>query len=219
MSQQFWFTSDLHLSHKLVTKTRGFESIEKMNNKIYSMFDVVRKGDFIYILGDVGWEADVVRQLLDFLIMKKKVAHITIIEGNHDYNWIGKFPLHPRVEIIKTMSLKSQPKNGYRAIFMSHYPHIIYDKSHYGAYQLHGHGHADTADRPLLDALQMGKRLNVNCELHDYKLWSRDEIESYMNTLPENIDYFLCKGTDRQKKKVRKMLCKMNRILKGLNDL
>ena len=217
--QQTWFTSDLHLSHKLCTNTRGFSSPEEMNKKIYEMFDVVHKGDYVYILGDVGWDPNDVKVFLDFLIMKKKVAKIVIIEGNHDRNWIGKFILHPRVEIHQTMTLHSQPKNGYNAIFLSHYPQIIYDKSHYGAYQLHGHGHKDTSDRPMLDALQMGKRLNVNCELNDYKLWSRDDIEKVMATKPNNIDHYLCRGTDRQKKKVVKMLKKINGILEGLNKL
>lgn len=219
MSQQSWFTSDLHLSHRFVTKTRGFESVEKMNEKLYSMFDVVKKGDFVYILGDVAWETEEAKKLLDYLIMKKKVGQVIIIEGNHDFNWIGKFELHPRVKIVQTMTLKAQKTNGYRALFLSHYPQIIFNKSHYGAYQLHGHGHADTSDRPLLDALVMGKRLNVNCELHDYKLWSRDEIEEYMNTLPENIDYYLCRGNDSQKRKVNRILRKINKTLKGLERL
>lgn len=228
-----WFTSDLHINHKSILQhrtfvpggdimgadRRPFNSMEEMNETILHMFDEVRKGDTVYILGDVSWDAEGAKMLFDYLIMKKKVAKIFIIEGNHDHNWMKGFTFHPRVEVCQTMTLKAQPKNGFRAIFLSHYPQIIYDKSHYGAYQLHGHGHADTIDRPLLDALQMGKRLNVNCELHEYQLWSRDEIEKYMNGLSENIDYFLCKGTDSQKKKVKKMLHKINKILKGLNKL
>ena len=219
MAQKSFFTSDLHLSHKLVANTRGFSSIEEMNEKIYRMFDVVEKGDFVYILGDVGWDADDIKKFLNYLIMKKKVDKVVIIEGNHDKNWIGKFELHPRVEIHDTLMLKSQKLNEYRPIFLSHYPHILFDKSHHGAYQLHGHGHADTVDRPLLDALQMGKRLNVNCELNDYKLWSRDDVEEFMKTKPENIDFYLCKGTDRQKERVLKIIKKMGRILKELEIL
>ena len=216
--QKTWFTSDLHLSHKLTVSTRGFSSIEEMNKKLYSMFDVVNKGDTVYILGDVGWEPEAVKDFFNYLIMKKKVEKIVVIEGNHDEKWLGKFTLHPRVEVRQTKLLKST-KSGYRAIFLSHYPQMIFDKSHYGAYQLHGHGHVDTADRPMLDALQMGKRLNVNCELNDYKLWSRDDIEDYMSKMPNNIDFYLCNGTEKQKKKVKKVLRKMNRVLKGLYKL
>lgn len=218
MSQTFWFTSDLHLSHSLVAKLRGFSSTEEMDKKLYEMFDVVKKGDIVYILGDIGWEPKVVEDFLNYLTTKKKPSKIVIIEGNHDQRWLGKFTLHPRIEVRQTMTVNAD-KNGHKPIFLSHYPQLIYNRSHYGIYQLHGHGHAETSDRPLLDAMEMGKRINVNCELHDYKLWSRDDIEAEMENKPQNIDYFLCKGTDKQKKKVLKMLKKINKTLKGLEKL
>lgn len=215
----YWFTSDLHLNHKFILKERNFSTLEEMKEKIFSMFDVIKKGDEVFILGDVGWDAEVVQELLDYLIMTKKVRELYIIEGNHDNLWLKKIKHHPRIHICQTMTLKAQPKNGYEAIFLSHYPHIIFDKSHYGAYHLHGHGHETTSDRPLLDALVMGKRLNVNCELNDFKLWNRDDIEKYMKGLPDNIDYFLCKGTDKQKKKTLKIIKKLNKVLKGLKNI
>ena len=216
----YWFVSDLHMNHRFVLKTRSqFNSMEEMNGTIFKMFDVLKKGDDVYILGDLGWEPEIVNKLFEFLIMKKKVRMIHIIIGNHDDYWIGKVMEHPRIKYCQTMFLKPQTKNGYHGIFLSHYPQIIFDKSHYGAFQLHGHGHADTSDKPLLDSLIMGKRLNVNCELHDYKLWSRDEIEEYMKGMPVNIDNVLCRGNDKQKRKVKRMLKKINKILRGLNDI
>lgn len=215
-----WFTSDLHLGHRFVLRTRPqFSSMEEMNETLIKMFDVVKKGDDVYILGDLSWESDLVQQLFDFLIMKKRVANVFVIIGNHDDNWMKAVKQHPRIHYCQTMFLRPQSKNGYHGIFLSHYPQIIFDKSHYGAFQLHGHGHADTSDRPLLDALVMGKRLNVNCELHNFKLWSRNDVEEYMKTMPANIDNILCRGNDKQKKKVKRMLKKINRILGGLNDI
>lgn len=214
-----WFTSDLHLNHKMILSHRHFDTIEEMKEKIFSMFDVVKKGDDVFILGDIGWEVEPVQELFNYLIMKKRVANIYIIEGNHDDKWIGKVTEHPRIHYCQTMTLRAQPKNGYHAIFLSHYPSIIYDKSHHGAFQLHGHGHKDTIDRPLLDALQMGKRINVCCELNDYKLWSRDDIEGAMKKKPNNIDYVLCHGSDKDKKKVEKILKNMNSLLKKLEKI
>ena len=214
-----WFTSDLHLNHYSMLRYRTqFKTVEEMNEALMSMFDVVRKGDTVYILGDVAWDPEHAQALFDYLIMKKKVAKIHVIEGNHDEKWLGKIVPHPRLEICQTMTVKRQ-KNGFQSLFLSHYPQIIYNKSHYGSYQLHGHGHKDTSDRPLLDALVMGKRLNVCCELHDYKLWSREEIEEYMKNMPVNIDNVLCRGNDRQIRKVKRMLKKIHRILGGLNDI
>ena len=212
-----YFTSDLHLQHKFVLEHRGFSSFEEMHDRLFSMFDAVKKGDRVFILGDVAFTPYAAKELFDFLIMKKKVSALYIIEGNHDSQWLSKVEPHPRLHICQTMLLKGQ-KNGYAPIFLSHYPHMIFNKSHYGAYQLHGHGHFDTTDRPMLDALVMGKRINVNCELHDYKLWSRDEIEEEMGKLPPNIDQVLCCGTDEQKQKVIKMLGKINNTLKELYE-
>lgn len=215
-----WFTSDLHLNHKLAFRERPeFSSMEEMNDAIFKMFDVIKKGDDVYILGDLGWDPEIVQQLFNFLIMKKKANGVYVIIGNHDDNWMRKVTDHPRIHYCQTMFLKPQIKNGYHGVFLSHYPQIIFDKSHYGAFQLHGHGHSTTSDRPLLDALVMGKRLNVNCELHGFKLWSRDDVEEYMKTLPANIDNILCRGSERQQNKVKRMLKKINRILRGLNDI
>lgn len=219
MSTQ-WFTSDLHIDHKRIAEFRNIESLEEMNEKIFSMFDVVQKGDTVYILGDVSFTPEGAKRLFEMLLFKRKVADLHVIEGNHDSYWMKKLDElndHPRLHIHQTMTLERQKPEGCRnVLFLSHYPQIIYNKSHYGAFQLHGHGHESTSDRPLLDNLVLGKRLNVNCELHDYKLWSREEIDEYMKNMPDNIDYYLCKGTEKQQNLVKQYLLKENIRLKDL---
>lgn len=214
-----WFTSDLHLGHKMILPHRQFETLEEMKEKIFSMFDVVRKGDNVYILGDISWDTQSAQELLNYIIMKKRAANVYIIEGNHDEKWIGKVTEHPRIHYCQTLTLKAQQKNGYQSIFLSHYPNIIYNKSHHGAYHLHGHGHKDTLDRPLLDALQTGKRLNVCCDLSDYKLWSRDDIELAMKEKPMNIDFVLCHGSEESKKKVESIIERLGILLSELKEI
>lgn len=215
MSQ--WFTSDLHLGHKAATKYRPFETLEEMKERLYGMFDVVKKGDFVYILGDVAYEAEDAKELFEYLILKKKVSDLYVIEGNHDNHWMGKIgdiENHKRFHVCQTKTLTPQKTPGCdNTLFLSHYPQIIYNKSHYGAYQLHGHGHATTSDRPLLDNLVLGKRLNVNCELHDYKLWSREDIDAYMKSMPDNIDYYLCRGSLKQKHQAKRFLAREKKRL------
>ena len=215
--QMDWFTSDLHLGHGMVVRERGFEDIESMHEKLYSMFDDVRKGDNLYLLGDIAWNKETAQQFFDYLIHKVKPAAIFVIEGNHDHNWLGKIARHPRIRYCQTMSIKGT-KAGYHPVFLSHYPHIIYDKSHYGAFHLHGHGHETTADRPLLDNLVFGKRLNVNCELNNYRLWSRDDVEEYMRKMPENIDSILCKGYAQDKEKAIEAIKLAGKILRQALD-
>lgn len=214
-----WFTSDLHLGHELVKNTRGFKSLEEMKEKIYSMFDVVNKNDRVFILGDIAWDLENAQELINYLIFKKKVSNLYIIEGNHDVTrWKDKIKSHPRLHIYQTMYVKSQKGLGYNSLFLSHYPHIVYNKSHHGTYMLHGHGHVDTMDRPVLDSLVFGKRLNVCCEFYDFKLLSRQDIEDMMREKPYNIDYILLHGNNKQKRIVVEALQKIDRTLKIMNS-
>lgn len=214
-----WFTSDLHIGHELCRKTRGFKTLDEMKEKIYSMFDVINKGDRVFILGDIAWDLENAQELINYLIMKKKVSDLFIIEGNHDVTrWMGKIKVHPRLHICQTMYVKSQKGLGYNSLFLSHYPHIVYNKSHHGTYMLHGHGHVDTTDRPILDSLVFGKRLNVCCEFYDFKLLSRQDIEDMMKEKPYNIDYILLHGSDSQRQIVEKTLVKINKLLEDMNS-
>lgn len=221
-----WFTSDLHIGHELVRKTRGFSTLDEMKKRLYSMFDVVNKEDRVFILGDVAWTIEETQELVDYLIFKRKVSALYIIEGNHDAaRGIEKLKRHPRLHVHQTMYVKSQRGFGYNSLFLSHYPHIIYNKSHFGTYQLHGHGHVDTTDRPMLDALVFGKRLNVCCEFHNFRLLSRQDIEDIMATLPQNMDNILLEGTDGQKqivmdalKDIEGRLKKMYKDISSIKD-
>lgn len=214
-----WFTSDLHIGHELVKNTRGFKSLEEMKEKIYSMFDVVKKEDRVFILGDVAWNLEEAQEFIDYLLFKKKVSGLYIIEGNHDTTrWINQVKKHPRLHVCQTMYVKSQKGFGYNSLFLSHYPHLIYNKSHHGTYQLHGHGHVDTADRPVMDTLLFGKRINVCCEFYNYELLSRQDIEDMMLTRPANIDQILLEGTDEQKKIVMLGLKEIDNVLRRMYE-
>lgn len=194
-----YFTSDLHLSHNATLSFRKeFNSIEEMDNDIVSAFDVVRRGDRVFILGDISWNEESIMKVFNPLF-KKKVP-IYWIKGNHDDRFFKKIE-HPLLKKHENLTVKGH--GDYAPLFLSHYPSIIFDKSHHGAYQLHGHGHRDTIDRPLLDNFCFGKRLNVNVEFHDYKLWTRDEVEEYMKSMPPNLDYILLHGTEEQQEKVK----------------
>lgn len=214
-----WFTSDLHIGHELVLKTRGFNSLDEMKEKIYSMFDVVKKEDRIFILGDIAWDVEDAQDFINYILFTKKVRDLYIIEGNHDVSrWMGKIKTHPRLHICQTMYVKSQKGFGYNSLFLSHYPQIIYNKSHHGTYQLHGHGHVDTTDRPVLDNMLFGKRLNVCCEFYDYKLLSRQDVEDIMAKKPHNIDSILLHGTESQKERVIKALKDINEVLNQMYE-
>lgn len=77
MSKQ-WFTSDLHIDHNKIAGFRHFNSVEGMNEKIFSMFDVVQKGDTVYILGDVSFTAEGAKRLFELLLFKRRLLIFTL---------------------------------------------------------------------------------------------------------------------------------------------
>lgn len=209
-----WFTSDLHLGHLSVIKHRTeFKSLEEMRNTICKNFECVRKGDRLFLLGDLGWSVEEVRSFIERFTSKG--VHVFWIRGNHDTDelWKLSIPDNQKSFLHKCDSMKVRATTEYSGLFLSHYPMLIWDKSHYNGCHLYGHSHKDTSDVPYTLTIMKGKCLNVNVELHDYKPWSRDEVQEYMDKTHCNIDYYLCKGTDRQKSITLKFL---NRLQKRL---
>lgn len=87
MSNKVWITSDLHLSHKKVSELRGFKTLEEHDNTIiHNIWDTVRAGDSLWILGDLlfnrGTRLDTLRALLFHLISDG--VNVRTVLGNHD---------------------------------------------------------------------------------------------------------------------------------------
>ena len=207
-----WFTSDLHINHITCLRHRPFDSMEAMNSTIMDAFDCVGRGDRVFMLGDLSWDESSIRELFERLLKKKAI--LFWIMGNHDKELFKKIE-YPN--LFKYQTLLVRGWGDYQPLFLSHYPQLIYDKSHNGAYQLHGHGHLDTIDVPILQNIDFGKRLNVNIEFHGFKLWSRDEVEEYMKSKPVNLDYVLLHGTPEEQAKVKDALLEIRAITDRLN--
>lgn len=72
-----FFTSDLHLGHKFVARTRGFADVRKHDEHIADCWNtMVGKDDKVYVVGDVFWNASGMEQELN--------GQLTLIMGNHD---------------------------------------------------------------------------------------------------------------------------------------
>lgn len=191
-----WFASDLHLGHGSILQYRTkFASLDKMNEAIISSFDPVMKGDRVFLLGDLGFDAEVIHKFLDKLLKQK--IEVFWIQGNHDKDKIWKMDFEPwkAKYLHKRQGMTVKGYGNYHSLYLSHYPCLVWDKSHYGSYMIHGHGHTDTVDREILETFKTGHRLNVNIEFHDYKPWTRDEIEKALSDLylPDNLDSIILK--------------------------
>ena len=184
-----WFTSDWHLGHeKLILQGRGFSSIEEHDQYILdNVFSYTKPGDNLYLLGDIFWKysSHAVAQLMGSF--KKHKLRIFWIFGNHDKkSWVN-FKVVQWAGQIKDITIDKQP------LTLSHYPMLVYNRSHYGGINLFGHiHHGDNTrkamdDNPKIEGI-LGKALNVNVEFHEYRPIEFEEVLEAVKDKPENFD-------------------------------
>lgn len=132
-----FFTADPHFGHTNIIRLckRPFETVEQMNETLIDNWNsIVSPGDNVYLLGDV------------FLHMTQKEAlklrrnlngSIHLILGNHDS--IAK-TIPQAFAFIKESYLFEKDEV---RIYLSHYAHRCWPKSHSGAWHLYGHSHGN----------------------------------------------------------------------------
>lgn len=130
MSRVF-FTADTHFGHANVIRHSGrpFASIEEHDEALIENWNsVVTYKDTVYHLGDFAWR--------DALRYWERVnGSICLIRGNHEgaaEKIKHKFMWFKDVHMIKV---------GEQSIWLSHYSHEVWSRSHHGAWHLYGHSH------------------------------------------------------------------------------
>jgi calcineurin-like phosphoesterase family protein len=192
-----WFSSDWHLNHikTIELSQRPFNSVEEMNDLIlFNMFKPLKRGDDFYFLGDLSWDKKLI-ELIYEMAAKKKIRFHWIL-GNHDKKiikqFIGKIKTYNKYNTVNDMlEVKIRNEEGHHVpVILCHYPMLTWNKSHYNSYLLFGHHHKTTHGwKEILEYEKSGKKLNVNCEFHDYKPISEIEVLRVMATRPNNWDY------------------------------
>jgi calcineurin-like phosphoesterase family protein len=169
-----WFTSDHHFGHKNISKfsNRPFESVDEMDEALIKRWNErVQPKDEVYHLGDVGLcNASRLNEILEQLN-----GRIYLIRGNHDgsaeqcknrFEWIKDY--------YKLKIEDSSFESGEQSVILMHYAMRVWDKSHWGTYQLYGHSHGELADDPNLLSIDVG----VDC--HQYAPISWEEVKGFM---------------------------------------
>lgn len=144
----------------------------------------VKYDDVLYHLGD--WSFGGIEQIWGF---RKQIncQNIHLIFGNHDHhiedNKLLKNPdtnhhvkeLHSQNLFASTQYVKTIKAGGVR-IFMSHFAHRVWDKSHHGAIHLYGHSHSTLEETPY------GKSMDVGIDNY-YRLFGKYEPFSLTQVL------------------------------------
>ncbi len=177
-SEKLFFTSDTHFGHSNIIRLANlpFTSIyEKDELQIKNWNSVVPKDGIVFHAGDLalGCHPSRLSEILYQLNGK-----IYLCEGSHDreaYNHKERFS-----DISDTYYITI----GDIEIFVSHYNHKVWPKSHYGSLQIHGHSHG----RLDLYNEKEGKILDVAVESNNYTPLSLDQVIDIMNTRPNNFN-------------------------------
>jgi calcineurin-like phosphoesterase family protein len=161
MSAKVFFFSDPHFGHHNMAVKRGFKDAIEMGEYIVECWNsVVRKGDTVYMLGDITMEKSTEYYWLDRLKGFKKV-----ILGNHDK------PQHVPELLKYVNSVAGMVKYKDRTfgnIFLTHCPIHPKELDYRVSFNVHGHVHENS--------IEDDKYINVSCEAIGYAPKTLEEL-------------------------------------------
>src|SRR5690606_24946302 len=129
---------------------RPFANVNEMNEAIVQRWNaVVAPGDFVYHLGDFAF----LRHLEATQLAKRLNGQKYLIFGNHD-----KALRKNQDFLTQWIWAKDYAEItiGLQKIVLSHYPFLVWNKRHYGSWNLHGHCHGSLPDDPRSRRVDVG---------------------------------------------------------------
>jgi calcineurin-like phosphoesterase family protein len=152
---KIWFSSDHHFAHKNIIKYEKrpfgyFEGIQDISDEQIQLHDMalinnwnnnVKKDDIVFYCGDLfmGKCRNYLRDILDILNGK-----IYYIFGNHDQILRKNLDLQKRFVFCGDYLEIDINKKTY--ITLTHYAMRIWNRRHYGSWNLFGHSHNNLPD-------------------------------------------------------------------------
>lgn len=165
-----FFTSDTHFSHANIIKysNRPFVSADEMNETLIRNWNtVVNATDTVYHLGDFALNRrDAQHNTRN--IRRRLNGNIFFIRGNHDKDIEQYRDCFGWIKDVAMVQCDNQ------AIFLSHYAHRVWPRSHRAAWHLYGHSHGSLPDDPNSLSFDCG----VDC--HAYQPISFDQVRRLM---------------------------------------
>ncbi len=174
---KIWFTGCTHIYHdkEFIWKARKQASIESHAQWILDTInETVKEDDTLFHLGD-GFLTCTPMQVDEWL---KKVRCKTIyyISGNHESQTgncydgertalgLDKYEIYP-IQHLNVIFLGPyvEASMGKRVMTLSHFPQLIWNKSHHGAWNIHSHCHGSLAQS--LPYHEKAKRLDVGWDV------------------------------------------------------
>ncbi len=190
--QEIYFSADYHLFHSNIIKysNRPFKDSAEMNACILDKLNErVKKNDYLYFLGDLAfWRNNYTFLAVQEWLKRVACRNICVIRGNHD-KYIDKLK-----DYFCWIKDYKKIKVGDQEIVLMHYAMRVWDKSHYGSWQLFAHSHGSLPDDP--NSLSMDVGVDTN-NFYPYHFEEIKERMSRKNFVP--IDHHRKDRSLRQK--------------------
>jgi len=173
--KKIFFTSDTHFGHTNVIKysNRPFPSIWEHDKALIKNWnDVVGKEDDVYHLGDFSLTGTG----RTIQILSQLNGKIHLLRGNHD-KVTRKAGVSIYFEWIKDyyeLPIQENEKGHNHKIVLSHYAFRVWNKSHWGSWNLFGHSHGS------LDTSNSGLQLDVGVDDNNYTPVSYRQVKEMM---------------------------------------
>jgi calcineurin-like phosphoesterase family protein len=172
-----FFTADTHFFHEAMVARRGFKTKTEMNDALISKWNaVVPQGATVFHLGDLSFgnavdTVGVVGQLNGLLIL---------VKGNHDKKLKSAVSsLFVSTHDLLEIDVREGPCTKQR-ITLCHFAMRVWNRSHYGAWQLHGHSHGS------LQAI--GKQMDVGIDTFAKQApIPYEQVKTWMSRAPISI--------------------------------
>lgn len=129
-----FFTSDLHLGHRLAAQKRGFQSLDEHDAAVFDSLAALPRRSKLWVLGDIAFHQQALQ------ILKGMPSQVSIaVLGNHD-----KFSASLYLDIFSDVrgALK------YQDYWVTHIP-IHPQELCFSKGNIHGHIHMNAATAPL----------------------------------------------------------------------
>ena len=182
-SSNVFFTSDPHWGHTNVIRfdNRPFADIDTMNWKMISEWNsTVNPNDVVLILGDVSYaNLEETVRIVSQLNGKK---HLVL--GNHDRVITDNLATFKQYfeSITRDREIAVRYEGVEFNVTLSHYMHVVWNKSHHGALHLWGHSHGKIAGHT--------QGCDVGMPVWGYKPASFERILSALKTNQKYPDCF-----------------------------
>jgi len=179
-NHNLWFSSDMHYDHKNIIRysNRPYTNLKHMQEGMIQNWNLrVQPNDTAFIVGDFSFAKD---EMDIFVILNRLNGNIILIKGNHDHqHTINAFKKSIHVkgiyDLLDVKVYDPDAQGNYQHLVLCHYPMLLWNKSHFGSWNIFGHSHGNLIDE------SGAARLDVGVDTNHMMPYSYEDIKKILS--------------------------------------